>query len=719
MPKRRYIGAPVPRVEDRRLIRGQGEYTDDVRIPNAAHAAVVRSIHAHARIVAVHTGEATAAPGVVAVFTGRDYAADGHHGIRQASNPADNVDASRLGFDPATCRVVEMEQQVIAVDRVRHVGEAIALVVAETAAAARDAAALVEVEYEPLQAVVSALEAAADEDNVCLDAAFGDERATEAAFARAAHVVEHEFTNQRLFSAHMEPRAAIGLYDSERRAYTVIAGNQGVGRQKILLAGALGVAAEHVEVVCPDVGGGFGSRTNLHPEAVLVAWAARRAGRPVRWTGDRSEGFATDFQGRDIVARAALALDERGKILALRATFIGNAGAYPVSFAPLQNAWRIATTVYDVPSAFVRVLYALTNTTPTAPYRGAGRPEAVHAIERLLDIAAARLSIDRLEIRRRNLITKEQLPYRSVMGLTYDSGDFVGNMERAASRADWNGITQRRAESARAGRLRGIGLANYLESPVGAPRERVTVRLEPAGTVEVVVGTQSSGQGHETVYAQVVADLLDVPLEAVRVVSGDTRIGAFGGGTHSDRSMRIVGTLLVGACDELRKTGNPSATVDFNGRIPAFPTGCAVCEVEIEPQTGAVTIVRYTQVDDVGQAINPLILHGQVHGGIVQGIGHALSEHMVFDPETGSLASGSFMEYAVPRAADVPMFDVELVEDPTEGNPLRIKGGGEGGAVPAPGAIVNAIVDALRDFGVEDVEMPATAPRLWEIMARA
>lgn len=708
------IGRPIPRVEDRTLVLGQGCYTDDVRIPGALHAAVVRSVYAHARIVSVDVAQALAAPGVVTVLTGRDYAADGHRGIAQVANPADNVDPAKPAFDPATCLVREAEQQVIAAELVRHVGEAIAIVIAEDAAAARDAAALVEVTYEELPVVVEF-----DEAHLVLDATFGDECATAAAFARAALVVEREFRNQRVFSAHMEPRAAIGLYDPQRGAYTLIAGNQGAGRQRTLLAGALGVAPEQVDVVCPDVGGGFGSRTNLHPEAVLVVWAARRVGRPVRWTGDRSEGFATDFQGRDITVQAALALDERGKMLALRETFVGNVGAYPISYAPLQNAFRIATSVYDVPTALVRVRAALSNTPPTAPYRGAGRPEAIHALERLLDIAAARLGLDRLEIRRRNLIKKGQLPYRTAVGLTYDSGDFLGNMERAAARADWSGFGQRRLESARRGRLRGIGIANYVESPVGAPRERVTIRRNADTTVEVVVGTQSTGQGHATVFAQVVSDQLGVPFESVKVVSGDTRSGVIGGGTHSDRSMRIVGTLLVQGCEELRTSGKTSVTVDFNGRIPAFPTGCAVCELELDPQTGTVAIVRYTQVDDVGRPINPLILHGQAHGGIAQGIGQALFEHMQFEPQTARLVSGSFMEYALPRAADVPSFDVELAEDPTQSNPLRVKGGGEGGTVPAPAAVINALVDALREYGVEDVEMPATAPRLWEIMARA
>lgn len=764
----RYVGAPVPRLEDRRLILGRGTYTDDVVLPDALRAVVVRSPHAHARIVAIRSERAREAPGVAAVLTGAEYRADGHHAIRQAPVPADNVDAKRPAFEAsAEATVLEIPQPVLAQDRVRHVGEAVAVVVAATLAQARDAAELVEVEYEALPAIVdavAALEPGAPElwaeapGNLVLDAAFGDEPAAAAAFARAELVLEREFYNQRIVSAHMEPRAAIGLYDPQRERYTLVAGGQGVARHRVALAQALGVEAERVEVVCHDVGGGFGSRNNLHPEAVLVAWAARRCGRAVRWTSDRSEGFLTDFQGRDMRARAALAFDARGKILAARIIATGNAGASTVSYAPLQNYMRIATTVYDVPAAYVRVRCAVTNTTATAPFRGAGRPEATFTMERLLDMAAARLGIDRVEIRRRNLIALAALPYRTVMGLTYDSGDFAGNMERALARADWTGFAARRAESARNGRLRGISVANYVESPVGMPRERVAVRVLAGGRVEIVAGTQSSGQGHETVFAQVVADQLGVPLDRIGLITGDTRAGTLGGGSHSNRSMRLGGTLLLEACAEIVEqarrvvadqfeaepeaiefeeglfryapTGDAldifavaslqelSSAKEFFGRIPAFPTGCAVSEVEVDPVCGAASVVRYTQIDDVGQPINPLIVHGQSHGGIAQGLGQAVSEYLPLDIESGQVTGGSFMDYAVPRAADLPSLDVELVEDPTAGNPLRVKGGGEGGITPSPAATIGAIVDALREYGVEDIPQPATAPRIWAALQR-
>jgi carbon-monoxide dehydrogenase large subunit len=420
----------------------------------------------------------------------------------------------------------------------------------------------------------------------------------------------------------------------------------------------------------------------------------------------------------------------------------GNMGAYTVGYAPLQNAYRIATGVYDVPLAFVRARGAITNTTPTAPYRGAGRPEATHAIERLLDIAAGELGLDRVEIRRRNIVRTAQLPYRTAVGLTLDSGDFSDNMDRALVLAGWTGFEARRAASAARHKLRGIGFANYVEAPVGAPRERLVLTVRGDGVVEIATGTQSTGQGHETTFAQVAAELLDVPIESIKLVQGESRAITIGGGTHSNRSMRIVGTLLVQTCAELRERaraiaaahpGNPedlfaiaaiaerngeplTAEADFAGRIAAHPTGCAVCEVEIDPATGVVTIEHYSQVDDVGQAINPLILDGQTHGGIAMGIGQTLYEQLFFDRESGAVRGGTFMEYAVPRSFQVPHYDVELREHPTAGNPLRIKGGGEGGVTPAPAAIINAICDALRDYGVDHIETPATPEKIWRAM---
>jgi len=754
LPK--YIGAALPRLEDRRFITGAGRYTDDVRTAGAAHAAFIRSPYAHARIGAIHADAALAAPGVIAVLTAAEYLADGHRAIAHMPNPADAIEWTRPGFvaGEGAPPVLDIPQLPLAYDRARHAGEAVAVVIAETAAQARDAVEFVDVDYESLRAVVNAFDALAPgapqiwdqaPGNRCLDLSFGDESAADDAFARAHLVVERAFDNHRIVACQMEPRAAIASYDAATGEYSVIAGSQGVAKYRVSIAAALGVDPERVHVTSPDVGGAFGSRTNLHPEPLVLAWAAKRLGRPVRWTSDRSEAFVSDFQGRDIAEQIALALDAHGRVLALRATMTGNIGAYTVGYAPLQNAYRIATGVYDIPIAFVRARGALTNTTPTAPFRGAGRPESTHAIERLMDIAAARLGIDRIEIRRRNIVRTTQLPYRTAVGLTFDSGDFSANMDRALAHADWAGFAQRRAASALTGKLRGIGFANYVEAPVGAPRERLVLRVRGNRVVEIATGTQSSGQGHETTFAQVAAELLDVPIETVKLVQGESRAITIGGGTHSNRSMRVVGTLLVQTCGEVRararavaaaNPGTPDdlfaiaavaegageplvAEADFAGRIAAHPTGCAVCELEIDPVTGTVSLQRYSQVDDVGQPINPLILDGQTHGGIAMGIGQALYEQLHFDRESGQVTGGTFMEYAVPRSFQVPHYDVELREHPTAGNPLRVKGGGEGGVTPAPAAIVNAICDALRDYGVDHIDTPVTPEKIWRALHAA
>jgi len=743
-----YIGKSIPRREDLRLITGAGRYTDDIRLPGELHARFVRSPFPHARLLGIDTAAARAAPGVVAVLTVADYRADGGRPMAHAPNPADAIDPKQPAFiaDPDGLPIRTVRPYPLADERVRHSGEPVAMVIAETAAAARDASELVDVAYDPLIAVVNALDALDENaprlwddvpENLVLDVAFGaDDIAAARAIAGADHTVECEFINQRIVGAQIEPRTSIGSYDPAS-GYTLVAGTQGVTRHQSWIAETLGVPPAQVRVQTYDVGGSFGIRQFLHPEDLLVVWAARRLGRPVRWTADRSEDFVADYQGRDMTVQAAMGIDGDGRVRGLRLSVFGNLGAYPVNFAPLQNYERIATTVYDIPVANVRIYGVLTNTVPTVPFRGAGRPEATFTIERLLDIAAGRLGIDRREIRRRNLIPHEKLPYTTAMGLTYDSGDFIGNMERACALSDWDHFAERRAASERRGRLRGIGVANYVEAPVGAPRERVRVRVLPQGSVEILTGTQSSGQGHETAFAQVVADQLDVPLEAIRLITGDTRVVDVGGGSHSNRSMRIVGTLLLEACADLRAQADalaPAGTQmfaaaalagpdglstekDFFGRIPAHPTGAAVCEVEIDPQTGESTICAYAQVDDVGQAINPMIVEGQTHGGIAQGLGQAFYEGVAFDPETGAMYGSSFMQYAVPRAHQLPHFDVELAEDPTSGNPLRIKGGGEGGVTPSPAAAVNAVCDALRPYGVEHVDTPLYPAKLWALLS--
>jgi carbon-monoxide dehydrogenase large subunit len=769
-----YIGRALPRLEDARLVAGAGRYTDDIHLPGEAHAVFVRSPHAHAALRVIDTAAARAMPGVLAVLAGADYQAAGLAGIRQLPIPADVIDHRLKAFGAEATRApFDTPQWPLAIDKVRYVGEPLAVVVAETLSAARDAAAAVEIDYDVLPALTGASDALAPgapvlhdavPDNLALDTAFGATEAVAAAFATAGIVVEQEFRNQRIVNAQMEPRAALGSYDAAADRYTLISGNQGVHRQKVALAECLGVAPERVRVVCPDVGGAFGLRTNLYPEQIVVVWAARHIGWPVRWTGDRSECFLSDLQGRDLVTKAKLALDRTGRIRALAVEMIGNVGAHPVSYVPLNNGYRIMTTVYDIPAVHVRIRAAFTNTMPVATYRGAGRPESHVVLERLIDLAAARLGIDRAEIRRRNLIRRAQLPYRTAMGLNYDSGDFTGNMERALALADWPGAAARKTAARKRGKRIGIGVASYVEAPVGAPHERVRLDVRD-GAVEVHAGTQSTGQGHETTFAQVLADRLGVAPQLIRLVTGDSDALPSGGGSHSDRSMRLAGALLMetsaqvvaqaraifaalasvdeadvsfddgafGAprsnlrltlfdiaraievdpnlAPELRKPLTGEAT--FTGRMPAHPTGCAVCEVELDPETGAIEVTRYASVDDAGQPINPLVLHGQVHGGIVQGLGQALCETVAWDAE-GQVLNASFMDYAMPRADTVPSFDVALAEDPTAGNALRVKGGGEAGITPALAAAINAVVDALSDYGVDHIEMPATPARVWE-----
>jgi carbon-monoxide dehydrogenase large subunit len=491
----------------------------------------------------------------------------------------------------------------------------------------------------------------------------------------------------------------------------------------------------------------------------------------VKWTGDRSEAFLTDYTARDVVTRARLAFDRKGRMLALALELTANTGAHTVSYVPLSNGYRVAPTVYDVPMAWVRLRGVMTNTVPTAPFRGAGRPEATTVMERLIDIAAKRLKIDRVELRRRNLIRRDALPHRTATGLTYDSGDFAGNLARALQTADWEGFPARRREAKKRGRLLGIGVANYVETPVGMPHERVAIKVSAAGSVALIVGTQSSGQGHETSFRQVVADQLGVHPEAINFVSGDSATLASGGGTHSDRSMRLAGALMVEASrtvidkacriaaamldvaqgdisfvdglfvapnsnrrltlfdiaravDELASLPDDlraplAAEASFTGRIPAYPTGAAVCEAEVDPETGAIEIRRYTSIDDGGQPINPLILHGQVHGGVAQGVGQAMMEAAVYEPGSGQLLSASFLDYGMPRADHLPHLDVALTEDPTKGNALRVKGGGEAGITPSSAVLMNAVLDALSDIGIEHMDTPATPHRVWSAIRAA
>lgn len=774
------IGKPLPRVEDRRFVTGNGQYTDDLRLEGQLHAAFLRSPHAHAALRSVDVSAACDAPGVIAVLVGRDYLDDGYLGVDHVPNPIDAVDATKKAFlTSLTGQIFNQLHIPLPIDRVRYVGEPIAMVVAETHLAARNATEMIEVDYEELDAVVNAADAMQDgapqlwdgaTDNLCFQTQIGDRDAARQIIADAPFVLQREFHHSRVVNCQMEPRSAIGAYDEATGVYTLISGSQGAVRQKLCLAGALKVPPSQVRVVCPDTGGGFGPRSFIYVEQLAVVWAARRLGRAVKWTSDRSEAFLSDYQGRDQIIRATFGFSKDGRILAIDNEWIGNVGAHTVSYVPMSNGTRIMTTVYDVPVAAVHISAVLTNTVPTAPYRGAGRPEAHHVMERMLDLAAAGLGIDRAEIRRRNIVAHEKLPYRSPMGLTYDSGEFARNMARALELAQWDSFEERRAASRANGKLRGIGVANYIESPVGAPRERIELTVLPEGRVDVVSGTQSTGQGHETTFAQVIAQHLGVTIASITLRTGDTAFVSVGGGSHSDRSMRLGGMLLVDTAAQIVATGKqvaaslfnvPPERVTFanggfvdsgsdrriglfdvaahiardglpgdaatrklyaeaevNTRVPAHPTGAAICELEVDPDTGMVQLVNYTSVDDVGQPINPLIVEGQVHGGLAQGIGQALSETCYLDRETGQVLTGSYMDYGMPRAGVIPTLNLELTEDPTHGNPLRVKGGGESGITPATATIFNALADALKEFGTDELAMPATPKVVWEYIHR-
>ena len=767
------IGKPLRRKEDLRLLTGGGRYSDDVNLPGQAYACVLRSPHAHARIRSIDTVAAQTMPGVLAVLTGADVKADGLRDIPHtpipAKPPADillvNSDGSEHGYAP---------QDLLPTDRVRYVGQQVAMVVAETVAQAKDAAEHIAVEYEPLDPVIAGAAAVQTGAvrlydrvaNTCVDADVGNRAATQAAFDRASRFARIQTTVQRVTGVPLDLRAAVGAYDPATRKYTLHAGSGGVVRQKAELAGILGVPVTDVRVECGDVGGNYGTRNAFYPEFGLVVWAAKRLRRPVKWTCERTEAFASDYQGRDQAITLELALDANGKFLAARGEVISNVGAHSVMYVPLLKCSELLTSVYRVPAAHIRARAVLTNTVPTSPYRSAGRPEAMFAIERLIDIAARQFGYDRIDLRRRNLIPPSAQPYPNLLGMTYDSGDYANVMDRALVLSDWKGFPARKRESRRARKLRGIGLANYIESTSGAPREYAKVDVLPEGRVDVTVGTLSSGQGHETSFAQCVGEWLGVDLDSIRLIQGDTDIVPAGGGSHSARSMRMGGVVMGKASEaviqkaakiaghvmeadagdiaflegrftvkgtdrsiglfevaraarersdlpeELR--GPLAADCDDMIRLPAFPFGCAVCEVEIDPQTGRTEIVQYTSVDDVGRAINPLILHGQAHGAIAQGVGQAMWEHSRYDPVTGQLLAGSMMDYAMPRAPMLPAFVTDLSETLAPGNPLGVRGGGEGGTTPALAVVVNAVVDALSEYGVTHLEMPLTAERVWQ-----
>jgi carbon-monoxide dehydrogenase large subunit len=751
------LGQSVARVEDAELVRGAARYTDDFELAGAAHACILRSPHAHANVLSIDTAAARAAPGVLAVLTAEEAAADGLGDI-PCLVPVTNTDGTPRADTP---------RPVLAGKRVRHVGDPVALVVAKTLAQARDAAELIAVDYDPLAAAAdtrSATQAGTPRvwdhiaDNLCFDIGAGsDKAAVDAAIAGAAHLTRLELVNNRVIANPIEPRAALADYDPASGRSTLYTPSQGPHMIHGQLAEAvLKIPKEQLRVISGNVGGAFGMKIFLHPEQPLVVWASRRLKRAVRWTADRSESFVSDAQGRDNYSVAELALDPVGRFLALRVSTHANMGAYLSNYAPYipQLAVFMLSGVYRIPAIHANIKGVLTNTVPVDAYRGAGRPEAIYLVERIVDLAARELGIAPDELRRRNFVRPADLPYQTPVESLYDSGDFAAVMERAMERADWAGFAARRDAARQRGRLRGIGMAMYIERCGGGDGDTVVLKVDPAGSVTLFSGMQDNGQGHVTTFVQLLSDRLGLDAGQIRVVQGDSDTVP-AGLTGGSRFLAIGGVAAMSAADEVIEQGRETAaglleaaaadieyrdgqyriggtdrTVSLfrvaqaaggleaeHTRTPeafTYPNGCHICELEVDIETGEVCIVRYSVVDDFGRAINPLLLEGQVHGGTVQGIGQALLEVAHYDAESGQLLSGSFMDYALPRADDVPSFDCGFHHSPGTSNPLGVKGAGEAGAVGAPPAVINAVIDALHALtGLKHIDMPATSEKLW------
>jgi aerobic carbon-monoxide dehydrogenase large subunit len=760
------IGDPVRRVEDERFLTGRGRYVDDMALPRMAHACVLRSPHAHARIVSIDKTAAAASPGVLAVLTGEDAIRDGLGGLPCQAFPT----------LPAGSRFYRPLQPVLALDKVRHVGDRIALVVAETLMQAKDAAERIEVEYETLPAVMlaDALAPGAPrvwdeaQSNLAFQLERGDAKAIAQAFGRAVHVTKLELRYPRAASNAIEPRSALAYRDPLDGRYTLCSSSQCPWHVRDIVAAVLGIAPLSLRVIAPDVGGGFGTKAMIYPEEVMALWAARKLERPVKWTAERSESIASDTHGRDQITQAELALGADGRILALRVAVAINVGGYLSTSAgvPPHNATISYSSTYDVPLIHAVARATFTNTAPLGPYRGSGKPEASFVIERLIDKAAREMGIDLVEMRRRNLI--RAFPYSSPSGYVYDCGEFEQILDKTLALADWSGFAARRAQSERAGLRRGIGLALHCQR-AGNQSERMEIRVMPAGSVALHVGTHSHGQGHETVFAQMVSQWLGLALDQVKLFQGDTDKLLYGRGTFAQRSMIAGGSALNVAADEVVKKGKRFAAwmletaeqdiefvqgvfrvqgtdrqvtlaevaqksyqgvglppelgvgLDGVGSHPGpntFPNGGMICEVELEPDTGKVRVVALCAVDDAGVVMNPLTLDGQLHGSIAQGLGEALMEEMVYERETGQLLTGSFMDYGMPRASDMPPIRSEVHAVPTKSNPLGVKGGAEAGNAGAPPAIVHAILDALAPWGATDVPLPAAPEQIWRAMTR-
>jgi aerobic carbon-monoxide dehydrogenase large subunit len=760
------IGQPVTRKEDPRFLTGRGRYVADIDLARQAHAVFVYSAHAHALIRAVNKTAAERAPGVFAVLTGGDWAADG----------LGTLDPEVMAEDMGGPQGRRTKRPPLAIDRVRHVGERVAVVIATTEAQARDAAELVAVDYESLAVVVRAEDAVRPgaplvhdgaADNVSFTMAMGNAAAVEAAFARAHHITKLSLYNNRITAVTMEPRGCIADYDPGTGRWTLYSSTQNVhGVRQILAHQILHVPERRLRVVARDVGGGFGMKGNVYPEEAVIVWAARRVGRPVKWIPSRSEALLGDAQGRDQNVTAELALDADGRFLALRWTGSHNVGAYieGAGAIPILFSLKLASTVYDIPAVAVTSSLVFTNTAPTVPYRGAGRPEAVYIMERLVDQAAREIKIDPAELRKRNLIRADAYPYETRTGWVYDTGNYAAALAKCQALADWDGYAARRAASEAAGLLRGHAITYYVDN-TGVFNERMELRFDPSGELTVVAGTLSHGQGHETTYAQMAAQWLGVPEDKIYLAQADTDEVAIGRGTYASRSMMIGGSALRAAADEVIERGKRFAAhfmeadaaditfadgaftiagTDrsmpilqvaqmsfipvglpselgvglqgagaFNSDMPSFPNGCHICEVEIDPETGEAKLDRYTVVDDIGTVINPLLAKGQIQGGVTQGAGQALTEDIVYDRDNGQLLTGSLMDYGIPRADTMPPINVDFSPVPSTTNPLGAKGVGEGGTVASTPTVMNAILDALAPLGVSDVPMPATPERIW------
>ncbi len=767
------IGQAVRRVEDRRFLTGQGRYVDDISLPGQCYGVTLLSPHAHARIKRVDVTRAKAVPGVLCVLTGADAVAEKLGSFTAHLMPEDfGAPKGHRTFQP-----------VLVADEVRFVGDRVAFVVAETLSQARDAAEMVEVDYEPVPAVVNLEDAAKDgapkvwedcpQGNVGFRLMFGNKEATDAAFAKAKHVVELRLENNRLSPVAMEPRAAIGDYNAAEETYTLYTTSQNPHGVRMEMSHIFHVPENGIRVIAPDVGGGFGLKGNPFPDDALVLWAARRLRRPVKWVASRSESMLTDHCGREMVYYGELALDEHGKILALRARCLFQLGAYFVGAGLAAGAMsvRFIPEAYDFQTMHILSQGLFTNTSQSGPYRGAGRPEAAYFMERLIEHAARVIGIDPAEIRRRNLIAPNKLPYATPTLWNYDSGEFQRLMDKCIELSDWNGYAARKKASQNAGKLRGHAVSYYIEFG-GIFNERMELRFDPGGTLTILGGTHSHGQGHATVFAQLAHEWLGVPLQDIRYVQGDTAQVPIGRGTYGARSAVVGGNALKVASDALVAKGKQLAAAmmeadaadlefedgqyrvvgtdkaitltdvakasyapmgpltdkfgvgleasgSYSANPPSHPNGAHACELEVDPETGEVVIDRYFVVDDLGRVLNPLIVRGQIQGGVVQGLGQALLEHQVYDRQSGQLISGSFMDYGMPRADTMPNVEAELEEVPCKTNPLGVKGIGESGTIGAPPTVINAVIDALSPLGIDRIEMPATPLRVWQAISRA